>query len=114
MFLVNSREMREATLLPCWCGSPQPGDTFTFSVDTTTEVLEMPVYVVLDEQAPVNPEIRSILNDYVKAVFRRAGMERIVFVDERFYHNLSGSVHCGSNVERRIPAYNWWQQEAGP
>ncbi len=33
------------------------------------------------------------------------------FVDDwDLYHRQQGEVHCGSNVKRELPTYNWWEK----
>ena len=51
---------------------------------------------------------RDIFGDYAWWSFRTAGYTNIISVDDRYYHNLSGSVHCATNAIRAVPAYNWW------
>lgn len=50
----------------------------------------------------------DILEDYAAAVFRGAGYTTIRFADASFYHDASGSIHCGTNAIRDIPADKWW------
>jgi hypothetical protein len=33
------------------------------------------------------------------------------FIDNwNAYHRWKGGVHCGSNVKRKLPDYNWWDK----
>lgn len=61
---------------------------------------------------PNGPEVlpSDIFQDYVTAAVRSAGFSDIVFIDDVYYHNLCGSIHCGTNVMREIPASKWWEQ----
>jgi hypothetical protein len=51
------------------------------------------------------------LNDYVKAVYEKAGFDAnaIVFADDRLYHGQQGSFHCATNVVRETPEEKWWE-----
>ncbi len=51
----------------------------------------------------------DILAYYVARELERAGYRQIVFVDDRAYHNESGSVHCATNVLRELPETKWWE-----
>jgi len=51
----------------------------------------------------------DILQDYVNAAYGRV-YQNVVFADARGYHNGIGSVHCGTNVQRRTPTTTWWTQ----
>ncbi|MBM3188094.1 MAG: hypothetical protein FJZ90_05155, partial [Chloroflexi bacterium] len=114
-------------------GAPAPGDAFRFTVDPGVPWMRIPVLyrqpyegqgvpltsnhvnalvddaTILTAQAhgPVvdlgaGPE--DVLGGYVARQLRRAGYERIVWLDDRAaYHNLSGSVHCATNAFREIP-----------
>ncbi len=36
---------------------------------------------------------------------------RVVWIEDwNLYHAEAGEVHCGSNVQRAIPAFKWWEQ----
>ncbi len=52
----------------------------------------------------------DILGDYVDAMFQKAGYQTVTDADELNYHNYAASIHCGTNVQRRIPSYNWWDK----
>ena len=55
---------------------------------------------------------KDILEEYVTKMFVRSGYTEadIHFADARLYHNLCGSLHCGTNVQREVPdTYNWWE-----
>ena len=54
---------------------------------------------------------KDILKEYVTSMFVRAGYTAadIHWADARLYHNLCGSLHCGTNVQREVPTYNWWE-----
>ncbi len=37
--------------------------------------------------------------------------QKPIFVDDWIlYHRWQGEVHCGSNVKRKLPTYNWWEK----
>lgn len=115
-----------------WSGTPDPGDIFTFEADPLCNTLEIPV--IYDLVAVTNNSINcqvnqntvftaevfgphvdylgigtasDILEDYRDNMFAKV-YSNIQTPDERFYHNLNGSIHCGTNVQRVIPSYNWW------
>jgi hypothetical protein len=50
----------------------------------------------------------DIWMDYVTAAFGLAGYTNILTADSLAYHNNQGNVHCGTNVIRELPAYDWW------
>lgn len=52
--------------------------------------------------------IKPILDRYVAAMFAKAGYSNVVPVDSRYYHANCGDVHCGTNVLRALPTYDWW------
>ncbi|GAB6185723.1 protein-arginine deiminase family protein [Thermopirellula anaerolimosa] len=47
-------------------------------------------------------------NDYVQAAAGLVGFMNVLSCEERTYHNGAGSIHCGTNVLREIPADRWW------
>jgi hypothetical protein len=51
---------------------------------------------------------RDLLQDYVTSTFKRAGYTAVAVVDSTTYHNSGGSLHCGTNAIREIPAGPWW------
>jgi len=57
----------------------------------------------------IEGEQGNILRDYTEVMFKKYGFEKVIRVDELYYHTRQGSVHCGTNVEREIPSYNWWE-----
>lgn len=134
-----SRSRTAFLLAEWWEGEEAvAGDVFTFTVDPTVPWVQLPVLYRRDEQGKgvcLTPNHVNALVDgptiitaqahgpvvdwgrgpvdifayYVESELRRAGYQRIVFVDERAYHNRSGSVHCATNVLREIPAAKWWE-----
>ena len=54
----------------------------------------------------------NLFNDYVIKAARKVGFTTILTCEERYYHNGDGSIHCGTNVLRRIPVLGsgleWW------
>jgi hypothetical protein len=48
-------------------------------------------------------------NDYVHAAAGLVGFTNVLSCEERTYHNGAGSIHCGTNVLREIPACPWWR-----
>mgnify|MGYP001111090782 FL=1 len=48
-------------------------------------------------------------NDYVQAAAGLVGFTNVLSCEERTYHNGAGSIHCGTNVLREIPASPWWE-----
>jgi hypothetical protein len=125
-----------------WTGTPIAGDQFTFDADPTCKTRGMPVIwgnsggaintnhinCLVDGNANGNtvfagktwgPSViykgsapSDILNDYVRNVFASAGYTWIYLVDDTYYSG--GSLHCGSNVSRAIPSYNWWNYDPIP
>jgi hypothetical protein len=49
------------------------------------------------------------LEGYASSVFRAAGYRNVVLADARLYHDTSGSLHCGTNAIRAVPAGKWWE-----
>ncbi len=53
----------------------------------------------------------DIFEWYVDTMCKRVGFTTVRFCEERIYHNGQGSVHCGSNVRRKMPSKTediWW------
>ncbi len=119
-----------------WTGTPDIGDVFTFEVNPDCNTIEIPVlfngsscYTVDhvnclvggdtvftgDSFGPVvdylDTGATDILEDYLTAIFGKAGISNVVTVDSRIYEENGGSVHCGTNARREIPTYNWWEFE---
>ena len=113
------------------------GDVFTFKASTVVPTLEIPVLFDSDSGdalAYTNNNVNSlidgsnvftaktwgphvnhdktgdsdILGDYIQALFAKAGLTAIP-VEDREYHDKSGSIHCGTNVQRTIPSFDWWE-----
>lgn len=40
----------------------------------------------------------------------KAGYTNKIMADSRLYHDTQGSLHCGTNVRRILPALNWWEK----
>jgi len=56
---------------------------------------------------------RDLFNWYVFQAADLVGFTgSIAACEERVYHNWFGSIHCGTNVLRQIPATYWWEQLA--
>ena len=51
---------------------------------------------------------RDLLQGYVNETFGRGGYTSVEVVDTTTYHNSGGSLHCGTNTIREIPARDWW------
>jgi hypothetical protein len=121
-------------------GAAAAGDVFTFTVDPTVPWVQIPVLyrdadhgkgvclsnnhvnALVDGSTIITAQAHGpvvdlgegpvdILAYYVTRELRRGGCRNIVFVDDRAaYHNLSGSVHCATNVFREIPDADWWER----
>jgi hypothetical protein len=54
----------------------------------------------------------NILEDYAIKMFQLAGYSAagVLTAKDLWYSNKAGSLHCGTNVEREIPSYNWWEK----
>ena len=52
---------------------------------------------------------KDLFDAYARAAFGRAGFTKIFFADTRLYHDVSGSLHCGTNTIRVTPATKWWE-----
>lgn len=51
----------------------------------------------------------NLFNDYVDQAANLVGFANgATRSEERAYHNGVGSIHCGTNVLREIPAEKWW------
>jgi protein-arginine deiminase len=51
----------------------------------------------------------DLFDQYVADAATLVGFTQVVACEERVYHNLEGSIHCGTNVLREIPASPWWE-----
>lgn len=118
-----------------WSGTAQTGDTFTYSVNPAATLVGLPVlfrqkndgleaatanYVnsLLDGGGILAPEGSDvivpgdgpILRAYADSAFRNVtgNLTGAMFVYDAAYHNLSGDVHCATNVQRVIPDQKWW------
>jgi hypothetical protein len=52
---------------------------------------------------------KDLFDAYARATFGAAGFTRIFFADTRLYHDVSGSLHCGTNTIRVTPPAKWWE-----
>jgi len=122
-----------------WSGAPVAGDIFTFEADPTCTTVEMPVMFDYDGAGALPSSVNhvnslvdgntvitgrtygpsvdylgagagDILADYVAAAFQRAGCNTVIAVDSTAYHFQGGDIHCGTNVKRVTPSYNWWEK----
>lgn len=121
-----------------WQGTFQAGDTFTFTANPNSPVVQMPVLfrpfggltAVAYTPDFVNSFVNGstvitgrafgpivnwsgngasdILQAYASAEYRSAGLQNIITVDARAYQNEDGSVHCATNVIRVIPGPKMW------
>jgi protein-arginine deiminase len=46
----------------------------------------------------------------VEATLATAGIRVVWIEDWDLYHAEAGEVHCGSNTQRAIPSFKWWEQ----
>jgi hypothetical protein len=44
---------------------------------------------------------------YVNEAAELVGFTTVIKSDEKWYHNRTGSIHCGTNVIREITG-DWW------
>ncbi len=58
----------------------------------------------------------DILTNYVKQLFTKAGLQTSADLqtlkppDSRYYHNLAGDIHWGTNTVRQPPtSFDWWE-----
>jgi hypothetical protein len=51
----------------------------------------------------------DLFEGYASAAFRAAGYRNVVLADTRLYHDAGGSLHCGTNTIRAVPAGKWWE-----
>ncbi len=68
-------------------------------------------YYVPRPFGPVDSSSRDIFEEAISGpLLRHAGGGAFVFFVDDFelYHSNLGEVHCGSNVKRAIPRYDWW------
>lgn len=116
--------------------TPSSGDIYFFSVNPRSAFIEVPVIfrevggalaftnnnvnslvsgdtiITAETAGPVvdwGDGARDIFGYYLEHIFARAGYSNTVFADETEYHNLHGSIHCGTNVLRYIPSRHWWE-----
>jgi hypothetical protein len=51
----------------------------------------------------------DILQDYAADMFQNLnGIQNVVDIDGRYYHDEEGFLHCATNVIRAIPTTTWW------
>jgi len=120
-----------------WSGTPDANDTFVFEADPDCNTIEMPVLFFKDDNGasaftinhvnslvdggtvftgdPNGPKVlnepnepNDILMNYAKRLFIKAGFSGVNDADSRYYH-YGGNIHCGTNVQRVIPDYKWWE-----
>jgi len=121
-----------------WTGIAAVGDKFHFQADPSAKMVEIPVlfsdvgtggalaYTIDNVNSLVDgntiitgqsfgPSVdytrtgaSDILQDYVVAAFKSAGYTSVLTADSRVYHDTQGSIHCGTNVIREVPTYDWW------
>ena len=64
-------------------------------------------YFVSKQFGPLDNTGKDILAESIKDALKAT----TIFVDDwDFYHRAKGGVHCGSNVKRELPTYNWWEE----
>ena len=113
-----------------WDGATATDDEYFFSTERSNDMIEMPVLfeknthgaVALTNNvvnsvvsgskiimARVSEEV-EVLNGYIKAAAILAGFDAasVSQVSDKSYHEKGGSLHCGSNVFRKIDD-EWWQ-----
>lgn len=123
-------------------GTVSPGDAYFFTVRARPRAIPIPVLFhpeidqaraltanavncILDgtlviAALPVGPTVDyrgngrrgDILADYVRSAFKRLGMHHVALVDDSAYHDRDGSLHCATNVIRRVPEDDWWRYAA--
>jgi hypothetical protein len=132
-------DSRTAFILDRWWQAPSPsaGDSYNFTVNPRSSFIEVPVVfhrvdggalaftknnvnslvsgdTIITAQT-VGPVVdwgegaQDIFGYYIQNIYERAGFSNVVFADDLMYHNSQGSIHCGTNVLRRIPTRNWWE-----
>lgn len=125
----------QAYILRHWWGNNvQAGDIYTFFADPACRLLEMPVLYkkeagvggkaeyftannvnsLIGSAAVFTADTNNVtLRDYIKQVYVKAGVstDRIFFCDDSLYANGGGSIHCGTNVRRKLPADKWWDRQ---
>ncbi|HYO08411.1 MAG TPA: protein-arginine deiminase family protein [Tepidisphaeraceae bacterium] len=50
----------------------------------------------------------DLFEAYSRSAFRAAGYQQVIFTDSRQYHEITGDLHCGTNVIRSAPSGKWW------
>ena len=88
------------------------GQALAYTIDSANVVVSGNTVVAGDPYGPVvnyaGAGNQPILTNYDTAMFNKAGYNNIVWADTRYYHDGKGDIHCGTNVQRVIPTYNWW------
>jgi hypothetical protein len=120
-----------------WSGdTPAIGDIYFFTVNPRSNFIEVPVIFrdaggalaftknninsLVSGETIITPETvgpivnwgegaQDIFGFYLERILIQAGYLNVQFTDEMLYHNTHGSIHCGTNVLRRIPEKNWWE-----
>jgi hypothetical protein len=129
---------RTAFILDRWwsADTPASGDIYFFTVNPRSNFIEVPVIFrdvgaalaftknnvnslvsgdTIITPKTVGPVVnwgegaQDIFEFYIERIFTRAGYTNVQFTDEMLYHNTYGSIHCATNVLRRIPERNWWE-----
>jgi protein-arginine deiminase len=52
----------------------------------------------------------DLFDSYVDEAAQLVGFVGATKCEERVYHAGTGSIHCGTNVLRDVPAEKWWNQ----
>jgi protein-arginine deiminase len=52
----------------------------------------------------------DVFDSYVDQAAQLVGFAGTTPCEERYYHNGTGSIHCGTNVLRAVPSDKWWDQ----
>ena len=128
-FVSNSKR---CYILKAWWGISNiaSGQGYTFNTRPSSNMIEMPVlfHNLLNKGAIAytNNVINSLVdgdtlfvanvhgpivngtnlfNWYVSEAAKRVGFTNVIVCEERAYHNWKGSIHCGTNVLRKMPLY---------
>ena len=89
----------------------EPITAIAFSNNVVNALVNGNTVIVANVDGPINNSV-NMFNDYVYKALRKTGFTNIHFINDKYYHTKCGSVHCATNVFRKIPQVTdacWWQ-----
>jgi hypothetical protein len=113
--------------MPVFFDNVNGGGALAFTNNVTNALVDGNTLFVANIHGPTVSG-SNLFNDYVQHVvskpylyfdentgnyiLKNGDFTSVFFADERYYHNWEGSIHCGTNVLRKIPqsgsGKEWW------